>query len=97
MIGYSIEVFPNVSGLVKSDYLMSILENSLSFTYDFQRHLQEMTQTNVTWVAGKAYLVSLTWLNWFYLLRELLSLFYILLYHHSGANRSTSSKCFSIK
>ena len=65
MIGYSIEVFPNVSGLVKSDYLMSILENSLSFTYDFQRHLQEMTQTNVTWVAGKAYLVSLTWLTGF--------------------------------
>ena len=65
-------------GWSKAIILCQFWKIVLSFTYDFQRHLREMTQTNVTCVAGKAYLVSLTWLNWFYLLRELLSLVSIL-------------------
>lgn len=48
MIGYNSEVFPNDRALVKSGFLTPILENSVTFTYDFQRHLQEVTQANVT-------------------------------------------------
>ena len=46
MIGYNIRIFLNDRELVNG-CLISILGDSLSFAYDFQRPKQEMTQVKL--------------------------------------------------
>lgn len=53
MIGYSIGVSHD-RGLFKSVYLMSFLENNVTFIYYFQGHLEETIQVKFCFMAGKA-------------------------------------------